>query len=176
MYELYDRVLDTVTGKPCFVIDVDDHGMEGVVYGLEAEDQEDPNRFRWAEEEELKKLPGHQAGEREPADSWAEEAAEWETTWRNAVDFDYAENPDFPLVKLPEAEKRRVLAFMHKAGELFCATAGEYEDATTGKPVSGSSWGWYRVDGWQWSDRETYHLERYDLALDPAFIAHALSR
>ena len=63
MFELYDRVFDIVTGKPSFVIDVDDHGEEGVVYGLEVEDQNDPNWFRWAEEAELKKLPEHQSGE-----------------------------------------------------------------------------------------------------------------
>lgn len=38
MLRLYDRVLDRVTGKPCFVIGIDDHGDEGVVYGLEVED------------------------------------------------------------------------------------------------------------------------------------------
>lgn len=99
-----------------------------------------------------------------------------EAPLRHATDFDYAENPDFPRAKLPEAEKRRVLAFMREAGELFCATAGRFDDATTGEPVNDRSWGWYRVDGWLWSDREIYHLEHYDLALDPAFIAHALGR
>lgn len=59
MFRLYDRVLDKVTGKPCFVIDVDDHGAEGVVYGLEVEDQDDPDWFRWAEDDELEKLPEH---------------------------------------------------------------------------------------------------------------------
>lgn len=57
MYKLYDRVIDVVTGKPCFVIDVDDHGAAGVVYGLESEDQEDEDWFRWASEDELRKLP-----------------------------------------------------------------------------------------------------------------------
>ncbi len=59
MFELYDRVLDTVTSKPCFVVDVDDHGIEGIVYGVESEDQEDSHWFRWAEEDELVKLPEH---------------------------------------------------------------------------------------------------------------------
>lgn len=57
MFDLFDRVLDTVTGKPCFITDVDDHGTEGVVYGLEAEDQGDQDWFRWADERELEKLP-----------------------------------------------------------------------------------------------------------------------
>lgn len=59
MFKLYDRVFDKVTSKPCFVIDVDDHGTEGVVYGVEAEDQTDTDWFRWAEEYELEKLPEH---------------------------------------------------------------------------------------------------------------------
>ena len=59
MFKLFDRVLDKVTGKPCFITDVDDHGAEGVAYALEVEDQEDPDWFRWAEEDELEKLPEH---------------------------------------------------------------------------------------------------------------------
>lgn len=61
MFKLYDRVLDKVTGKPCFITDVDDHGKEGVSYALEVEDQSDSDWFRWADEDELEKLPEHQA-------------------------------------------------------------------------------------------------------------------
>ena len=61
MYALYARVLDKVTGKPCFITDVDDHGDDGVVYALEVEDQSDDDWFRWAEEDELEKLPEHNA-------------------------------------------------------------------------------------------------------------------
>ncbi len=60
MFSIFDRVLDKVTGKPCFITDVDDHGAEGIVYGLEAEDQEDTDWFRWAEEGDLEKLPEHE--------------------------------------------------------------------------------------------------------------------
>jgi len=59
MYRLFDRVLDLKSGKPCFIIDVDDHGDEGVVYGIEAEDQGDPDWFRWAIDSDLRKLPEH---------------------------------------------------------------------------------------------------------------------
>lgn len=59
MFRLYDRVLDTVTGKPCFVVDIDDHGVTGTVYGVESEDKADDDWFRWAEESELKKIPEH---------------------------------------------------------------------------------------------------------------------
>ncbi len=61
MFRLYDRVLDRVTGKPCFVIVVDEGDDSDVAYGLEAEDQADPDWFRWAEEGELEKLPEHKA-------------------------------------------------------------------------------------------------------------------
>lgn len=60
MFGLYDRVLDKATGKACFITDVDDHGEEGVAYALEVEDQSDDDWFRWAEEDELEKLPEHQ--------------------------------------------------------------------------------------------------------------------
>ena len=45
MFRLYDRVLDTVTGKPCFVVDIDDHGVAGTVYGVESEDQADDDLY-----------------------------------------------------------------------------------------------------------------------------------
>ena len=57
MLELFDKARDVKTGKTCFVIDVDDHGADGVVYGIESEDQDDADWFRWAEESELVKIP-----------------------------------------------------------------------------------------------------------------------
>lgn len=57
MLELFNKVRDVKTGKVCFVIDVDDHGADGVVYGIESEDQDDADWFRWAEESELVKIP-----------------------------------------------------------------------------------------------------------------------
>lgn len=63
MFAMYDRVLDKKTGKPCFVIDIDDNSGEALpgeeVYGLEAEDQTDPDWFRWADFHDLEKLPEH---------------------------------------------------------------------------------------------------------------------
>lgn len=84
---------------------------------------------------------------------------------------DYANAKGFPTAKL--ARKDEVLAFM-RSQTPFCATAGHFNDATTGKPVEGIGWGWYRSGGWQWSDRDTYHVERYDLELDPEFVAYVL--
>ena len=40
-------------------------------------------------------------------------------------------------------------------------------------PISDRN-GWYRCDGWQWSKRDMYHLEKYDLELEPEFVALAL--
>ena len=59
MFKLYDRVLDKVTGKPCFIIDLDDHRGEGVVYAVEVEDQGDQDWFRLAEKDELEKISEH---------------------------------------------------------------------------------------------------------------------
>lgn len=84
---------------------------------------------------------------------------------------DYAKSAAFPTKRL--AEKDKVLAFMRKPAP-FCATAGHFDDATTGKPVEDRSWPWYRRGGWQWSERDAYHVERYDLELDPEFVAYAL--
>jgi hypothetical protein len=65
VFDLYDRVLHKPTGKPSFVIWIDegvdpDTGIEGVIYGIEAEDQYDEDWFYWAEENELEKLQEHE--------------------------------------------------------------------------------------------------------------------
>lgn len=59
MFELFDRVFDKVAGRSCFVIDVDDHGESGIVYGVEAEDQSVEDWFRWSDESDLVKIPEH---------------------------------------------------------------------------------------------------------------------
>ena len=84
---------------------------------------------------------------------------------------DYTKNGSFPTKRL--AGKEKVLAFMHKPTP-FCATAGHFDDVTTGKPVESWSWGWFRCGGWQWSERDIYHVEKYDLELDPEFVTYAL--
>lgn len=85
--------------------------------------------------------------------------------------MDYENAKSFPKAKL--AKKNEVLAFMRKPSP-FCATAGYFNDVITGKPVEGGGWGWYRRGGWQWSDRDTYHVEKYDMAPEPEFVAYAL--
>lgn len=67
MFNLYDGVLGTVTGKDCFIVDIDDRGEEGLLYGLKAECQSDQDWFRWAKETELKKLPWRVVSEEELA-------------------------------------------------------------------------------------------------------------
>lgn len=91
-----------------------------------------------------------------------------------AAEERYFETPSFARTPLPPEQKRRVLAFMRESGELFCATAGHFDDAATGDPVESCSWGWFRKGGWQWSERELYHLDRYDLAPNPGFVSYAL--
>lgn len=90
---------------------------------------------------------------------------------KSATISDYVNGAAFPTKKLDE--KDRVLEFISKPVS-FCATAGHFEDAITGEPVEDRSWAWYRRGGWQWSDRDAYHVEKYDLELDPEFVAYAL--
>lgn len=56
MLALYDKVLHIPSGKPCFITYIDE-GDKGAIYGLEAEDLEDPDWFYWADEDEVEKLP-----------------------------------------------------------------------------------------------------------------------
>ena len=90
---------------------------------------------------------------------------------RSVATSDYTQGLDFPTKLL--AEKDKVLAFMHKPSP-FCATAGRFEDVTTGEAVYDRAWGWYRHGDWQWSDRDAYHFEKYDLELEPEFVDYAL--
>lgn len=65
MLKLFDRVLHVPTRKACFIIDIDEGeddrtGETSIIYGLEAEDQDDNEWFYWAEENELEKLPENQ--------------------------------------------------------------------------------------------------------------------
>ena len=52
MFEEFDKVIYKPTGEPCFIVAVDD-GDDGVVYGLESEDQTKANWFRWCDEDEI---------------------------------------------------------------------------------------------------------------------------
>ena len=54
-YELYDKVRYIPTGEVCFVIDVDT-GEDGIVYGLESEDQYEEDWFKWCEEGDMELL------------------------------------------------------------------------------------------------------------------------
>lgn len=92
---------------------------------------------------------------------------------KDAVTVDYMSTPAFPKAHLEK--KADVLEFM-RSFTPFCAAAGEYTDAITGEYVSGSSWGVYRAGGWRWDDRDAYHVEKYDLQLEPEFVAYALKR
>ena len=92
---------------------------------------------------------------------------------RSIMTADYAKSTPFPIEKL--SEKDKVLAFMRKLMP-FCATAGHFNDIITGQLVEDRSWGWYRYGGWQWSERDAYHVEKCDLELEPEFVAYALKR
>lgn len=52
MFSEFDTVRLKQTGETYFVIVIDE-GPEGVIYGLELEDQERDDWFRWCTEDEL---------------------------------------------------------------------------------------------------------------------------
>ncbi|MDY4040964.1 MAG: hypothetical protein SOY67_02495 [Collinsella sp.] len=78
-----------------------------------------------------------------------------------------------PMRTAPCAEKARVLAFMRGADPV--AAAGYVRDERTGEYAAGVTDLAFERDGWEWYQRDIYHLERYDLELDPGFIDLALS-
>ena len=53
MFEEYDKVEYKPTGETCFVIVVDEDDEGDVLYGLELEDQEKRDWFRWCNENEI---------------------------------------------------------------------------------------------------------------------------
>ncbi|RDB57297.1 hypothetical protein [Senegalimassilia anaerobia] len=88
----------------------------------------------------------------------------------------YAENPIPPASLFRPIRSGVSLSFMREDGKLFCATVGHFKNATTGNPVEDCRWGWFHDGEWQWSEREIYHVKKYDLALDPEFVTRALAR
>lgn len=52
MFKEYDKVRFKPTGEVCFVIVVDEEA-DDVIYGLESEDQEKEDWFRWCKEDDL---------------------------------------------------------------------------------------------------------------------------
>ncbi|MBQ3301619.1 MAG: hypothetical protein IJH04_05705 [Eggerthellaceae bacterium] len=52
MFSEYDKVRYKPTGETCFIVIVDE-GDAGTVYGLESEDQERDDWFKWCEESDI---------------------------------------------------------------------------------------------------------------------------
>ena len=71
-------------------------------------------------------------------------------------------------------EKDRVLRFM-RGFPIVAAAAGRFRDEITHEEVSDREWLAYDSGEWDWDTRDIYHLEKYDLELDPEFIKYALS-
>ena len=72
------------------------------------------------------------------------------------------------------ADKQRVLSFMSSLDPV-AAAAGYVRDEVTGGYVIGVTELAYEHAGWEWYQRDIYHLDMYDLEFDPDFIAMALS-
>lgn len=79
---------------------------------------------------------------------------------------------DFPRGEEPE--KKAILAFMKGVKPKY-HTGAKVVDLVTGMetsvPLNASERG-----RWGWDATELYHFERYDLALEPAFVEFALSQ
>ena len=72
------------------------------------------------------------------------------------------------------ADKQRVLSFMSSLDPV-AAAAGYVRDEMTGEYAIGVTELAYEHAGWEWYQRDIYHLDKYDVELDPDFIAMALS-
>lgn len=70
--------------------------------------------------------------------------------------------------------KDAVIDFMERFDPSAVA-AGYVVDAKTGETVTGLTECAYTSGDWQWNARDTYHLRKYDLELNPEFIEYALS-
>lgn len=81
---------------------------------------------------------------------------------------------DQPMRTAPCADKQRVLSFMGSFDPV-AAAAGYVRDEVTGEYAIGVTELVYEHGGWEWYQRDIYHLDKYDLELDPEFIAMALS-
>ena len=55
MFEEHDKVIYKPTGEICFIIVVDE-GEDGIIYGLESEDQYKEDWFRWCDEDDIELL------------------------------------------------------------------------------------------------------------------------
>ncbi len=83
-------------------------------------------------------------------------------------------NAAFPKRDYSPNEKAAVLKYMRNNGEL-CAAGGFVDDVISGKTVRIEDGG-YRDDEYEWSDQDTYHVEKYDAAVTDDFLEHVLQR
>ena len=70
--------------------------------------------------------------------------------------------------------KDLLLKYMKNRGEL-CVAGGFVDDVVTGKTVRIEDGG-YRDDQFEWSDQDTYHIEKYDAAVTDEFLDHVLKK
>lgn len=80
-------------------------------------------------------------------------------------------SPDFE--RRVEPEKRRLLRYMEGFEPKY--TAGLVFDPAQGRMTNVSEFA-YLEDGWAWQASDIYPLRYYNLALDPEFVEHTLSK
>ncbi len=78
-----------------------------------------------------------------------------------------------PMRTSPCTDKESVLSFMCGLDPVAVA-AGYVLDEVTGEYVDGDTELAFEDGGWEWYQRDIYHLDKYDLELDPEFIAYAI--
>lgn len=79
-----------------------------------------------------------------------------------------------PMRTAAYAGKDRILSFM-SSFEPVAAASGYVRDEVTGEYVSGLTELAYEYGDWEWYQRDIYHLDKYNLELEPEFVATALS-
>ena len=81
---------------------------------------------------------------------------------------------DFLRKHYEKNTKDLLLKYMKNGGELYAA-GGFVDDVITGKSVRIEDGG-YRDDQFEWSDQDTYHVEKYDAAVTDEFLEHVLQK
>ena len=85
-------------------------------------------------------------------------------------DYEGAERMDTEALH----DKTAVLKFM-RTHKPVAAAAGFFTDVVTGETVHDCDWCAYEDGEWEWDDCDTYHVEKYDLKLNPEFVEYALA-
>ena len=82
--------------------------------------------------------------------------------------------PNFKRRAYSDVEKTSLLKYMKTSGDLHAA-AGYVDDIVKGI-ITSIECGGYRDDEYEWSDQDTYHIEKYDAAVTDEFLEHVMRK